>query len=319
MCSTAEVINWLVIGIGDITRKRVIPAILADRRSSLYAVLTRNPAKAEAYSGTCVFTSLEEALADPKIDAVYVASPVLLHAAHTIASLRAGKHVVCEKPVAMNFAEAEAMATAAREAGRLLGVAYFRRLYPKVVRAQELLKQGAIGKPTFAFACYHSWLESEERGWLRDPALAGGGPFYDVASHRIDMCNLLFGTPGGAVGLLSNAVHQFGVEDAGTAAIRYAEGVHAVVDVRWNSRIQRDEFRVIGVDGELDLTPLNGPRLRMIRANVEACEESYPTHANVHFPIIENFVAAALDGAPLACPIDQAIQTDWVTERIFRK
>lgn len=311
-------LNWLVIGIGDITRKRVLPAILAEPRSNLYGLLTRNPEKAEAYPAVRVFTELDAALADPQVHAVYVASPVLLHAAQAIAALRAGKHVLCEKPVAINYTEAQSIAAAARECGRLSGVAYFRRLYPKVVRARQLLAEGTIGMPTFAFACYHGWLESAERGWLRDPTLAGGGPFYDVASHRIDLFNLLFGPPLRASGLLSNTIHQLPVEDSGTAVIGYSAGVHAVVDARWNSRINRDEFRIVGVDGEIDLTPLNGPAMRVILPTGEVREESHPTHANVHFPLIENFVAAVLDGGTLACPIDEAIQTDWVTERVFR-
>ena len=95
-------LNWLVIGIGDITRKRVIPAIEAEPRSRLYAVLTRDPRKAEAYPGTRAYTVLNEALLDKLVDAVYVASPVLVHAEHTIASLRAGRHILCEKPLAVS-------------------------------------------------------------------------------------------------------------------------------------------------------------------------------------------------------------------------
>ena len=311
-------LNWLVIGIGDITRKRVIPAIIQQSRSRFYAVLTRDASKADAYPGVRAFSDLGEALADPQVQAVYVASPVALHATQTIAALRAGKHVLCEKPVAMRYAEAETMAAASAEANRLLGISYYRRLYPKVLRARQLLAEGAIGQPTFAFACYHGWLESPDRGWLKDPALAGGGPFYDVASHRIDVCNLLFGKPLGASGLLSNAVHQLPLEDSGTALIEYPQGVHAVVDARWNSRIQRDEFRVVGVEGELDLTPLNGPQLKLYVAGHEERQENHPVHTNVHLPLIENFVAAVLDGEALACPIEQAMETDWVTERVFR-
>src|ERR1039458_46165 len=85
------------------------------------------------------------------------------------------------------------------------------------------------------------------------PALAGGGPLYDVGSHRIDACNFLFGRPRRATGLLSNALHSLQVEDSATVLIEYAGGVHAVVDVRWNSRIQRDQFRVIGLDGGVGL------------------------------------------------------------------
>jgi 1,5-anhydro-D-fructose reductase (1,5-anhydro-D-mannitol-forming) len=308
-------VNWLVIGIGDITRKRVIPAILAEPRSRLYAVLTRDPGKAGAYPGAQVFTDLAVALGDPAIDAVYVASPVSLHAAHTIASLAAGKHVLCEKPVALDYAQAKSMLSAAEASGKLLGVAYYRRTYPKLMRAKELIAEGAIGQPLLCEANHHGWLESAERGWLKDPALAGGGPLYDKGSHRIDACNFLFGKPLRAMGLLSNALHQLAVEDSSTTLIGYAGGAHAVVDVRWNSYIERDQFRIVGSEGELDLSPLNGPMLKLVTQS-GTVEEQLPTHANVHFPAVENFVAAVLDGAPLACPIEQAVWTDWVTEQV---
>ncbi len=310
-------LNWMLIGIGDIARKRVLPAIEAEPRSRLHAVLTRDVRKAEAYAGAVAFTDLREALRDDRIDAVYVASPVALHAEQTIASLRASKPVLCEKPVAMNFAQAETMAAAARETGRLLGVAYFRRLYPKLVHAKELIAQGSIGKPTLVEAHCHGWLESEERGWLRYPALAGGGPLYDVGSHRIDACNFLLGKPVRATGMMSNALHDLKVEDSATVLMEYAGGVHAVVDARWNSRLPRDEFRIVGVEGEIDLTPLNGPALRLVKSDGTVREEQLPPHANVHYPTVENFVSAALDGAPLMCPIGEAIWTDWVTQQVI--
>ena len=193
-------LNWLVIGIGDITRKRVIPAILAEPRSRLYAVLTRDPRKAEAYPGALVFTDLSDALRDPAIDAVYVASPVALHAEQTIACLRAGKHVLCEKPVAHEFCAGGDDGGGGARVGTAAGIAYFRRLYPKLMRAKELIAEGAIGQPLLVEANYHGWLESPDRGWLKDPALAGGGPLYDVGSHRIDACNFLFGNRGGRPG-----------------------------------------------------------------------------------------------------------------------
>jgi predicted dehydrogenase len=308
-------VNWLVIGIGDITRKRVLPAILAEPRSRLRALLTRDPRKAEAYPGGMAYMDLHAALRDTVVDAVYVASPVVLHAEHTIASLRAGKHVLCEKPVAMNYAQAETMAAAAHDSGCVVGIAYYRRLYPKLMRAKELLGEGAIGRPVLVEANYHGWLESEQRGWLRDPAVAGGGPLYDVGSHRIDACNFLLGRPRRAMGLMSNALHDLAVEDSATVLMEYAGGVHGVVDVRWNSRLQRDQFRIVGTEGEIDLSPLNGPTLRVL-ASGGLREEQLPAHTNVHYPAVENFVAAVLDGAPVACPIGEAIWTDWVTEQV---
>ncbi len=306
-------VRWLLVGVGDIATKRVIPAILAEPRSALYGVVTRDLKKAEVYPGIAAWATLDAALQDEAIDAVYLASPVALHAEQAIACLKAGKHVLCEKPVAMNFGEAERMLGVAGETGRLLGVSYYRRLYPKLRRVKELIVAGAIGQPLLAEANCHGWLESEERGWLRDPKLAGGGPLYDIASHRIDAMNYLFGRPERATGLRSNAVHAMGVEDSATCLIGYAGGVHGVVDVRWNSRVGRDQFRVIGTEGEIGMDPLNGPELR-----VQGRVEMLPTHANVHYPLVANFVDAVLDGVPLACPIGEAVWTDWVTEQVMQ-
>ena len=309
-------IRWLVIGIGDIARRRVIPAILAEPRSRLQALLTRDPQKAAAYPGVEVFTNLDVALHATPIDAVYVASPVFLQAPQTIAALSAGKHVLCEKPTAINLAAAESMVAAASAHQRLFAVAYYRRLFPKLIRARQLIAKGAIGQPVLAEANCQYWnsnTPNQPRSWLFDPACAGGGPLFDIACHRIDALNFLFGEPARATGLLSNAVHQTPVEDSATILIQYPPGIHATVDVRWNSRIERDQFRVIGTDGELNLDPLSGPPLRLGNR-----EESLPAHPNQHYPCIENFVAAILDGAPLACPGEQALWTDRVTQMVLQ-
>jgi len=308
-------LKWLVIGIGDITTKRVIPALLEEKRSELWGILTRDPAKAARY-GVQVFTELETALAADGADAVYVASPVFLHAPQTLASLRAGKQVLCEKPMAMNYAEARSMVEEARKAGKTLGVAYYRRTYTKLTRAKELLRKGAIGQPLLAYITCQEWRTGveTERAWQFDPALAGGGPLYDIGSHRIDVLNFLFGEPRQVAGMLSNAVHATPVEDCATVLIEYANKVRGIVDVRWNSHVKRDEFRIIGADGEIDLTPLNGPELVF-----PGGREELPTHANVHFPCLENFVAAVLDGAPLLASGEGSLWTDWVTEQVTMK
>ena len=116
-------LNWIVIGIGDITTRRVIPAIQAEPRSRLYGLVTRDPAKAAPYN-TRAWTTPDEALADPAVDAVYVGTPVFLHAPQTIQALGAGKHVMCEKPMAMNGAEAGIMLEVVKD---LLYEAYVRK------------------------------------------------------------------------------------------------------------------------------------------------------------------------------------------------
>jgi 1,5-anhydro-D-fructose reductase (1,5-anhydro-D-mannitol-forming) len=316
-------LNWIVVGIGDIATRRVIPAIQAEPRSRLYGLVTRDPAKAAPFN-VRAWATLDEALADPEVQAgvqaVYVATPVFLHAPQTIQSLRAGKHVLCEKPMAMNEAEARSMLQIAEESGRSFGVAYYRRTYPKVQRAKQLLAAGIIGKPVLAELTCHGWFDGKwfdekesHRSWLIDPAQAGGGPLCDIASHRIDVLNFLFGQPQRATGYLSNAVHHYAVEDNATVMIDYASGERGIVDVRWHSKVKRDECRIRGTEGEMGLSPLNGPELIY-----PGGRENLPPHANLHYPIIENFVDAVHGKAPLLSSGASSFWTDWVIERARR-
>jgi predicted dehydrogenase len=214
--------------------------------------------------------------------------------------------------MAMNEAEARSMVQTAEETERKFGVAYYRRAYPKVQRAKQLLEAGAIGKPVLAELTCHEWRDdtASHRSWLLDPAKAGGGPLYDIASHRIDVLNFLFGQPRRATGYLSNVLHHYAVEDNATVMIDYAGGVRGIVDVRWYSKVRRDECRIRGTEGEMELTPLNGPELIY-----PGGRETLPPHANLHYPIIENFVDAVEGKAPLLASGAQAFWTDWVTER----
>jgi 1,5-anhydro-D-fructose reductase (1,5-anhydro-D-mannitol-forming) len=303
-------LNWIVIGIGDIATRRVIPAIQSEPRSRLYGVVTRDPAKASPYN-VRVWETLDQALTDPEVHAVYVGTPVFLHAPQTIQSLRGAKHVLCEKPMAMSEAEARTMLQAAEASGKTFGVAYYRRPYPKVQRAKQLLEAGAIGKPVLAELTSHGWFDGQgSRSWLVDPAKAGGGPLFDIASHRIDVLNLLFGQPLRVAAQLSNVVHHYPVEDNATVMIEYAGGVRGIVDVRWHSKVNRDECRIRGTDGEMELSPLNGPDLVY-----PGTRENLPPHANLHYPMLDNFVDAVEGKAPLLASGASSFWTDWVTER----
>src|ERR1039458_4935709 len=227
-------LSWLVVGVGDITRKRVLPAILAESRSRLAGIVTRDAAKAEPY-GVPSWIDLTSALAECDASAVYIATPVFLHAPQTIEPLRSGCHVLCEKPMALDYAETLAMQRASEDTRRTLGLAYYRRMYPKVDRAAELIEAGAIGRPVFAEATAHDWFNplGTSRGWLADPKQSGGGPLRDIGSHRIDLMNYLFGKPIRAVGHLSTLVQPLEVEDNATVMIEYEGG--AAGDRKWDS------------------------------------------------------------------------------------
>ena len=307
------ILKWLVVGVGDIAVKRVIPAILVEPRSRLVGVVTRDPKRAEVY-GVAAFPDINAALKDSDAQAVYIATPVFLHAEQSVLALLAGRHVLCEKPMAMNYGHAMAMNAAARQADRVLGIAYYRRMYGKVERARQLIAAGAIGPPVLAEATSHDWFYPADgrRAWLIDPKLAGGGPLFDIASHRIDLMNYFFGTPERVCGRQSTLIQPFQVEDNATVMIDYQSGVRGLVDVRWHSKIARDEFRIRGTDGEMNLTPLNGPLL-----TYPGGVEEIPAHANLHYPCISNFVEAVLDGAPLRSSGVSASVTDWVTEEVM--
>jgi predicted dehydrogenase len=307
-------IRWLVVGIGDITTKRVLPAILSEPRSRLEGLVTRDAAKAKPY-GVAAWNSLHAALAAVRPDAVYVATPVALHAAQTILSLHAGAHVLCEKPMALTYADAVTMVAAARETGHTLGIAYYRRMYPKLERARALIEAGAIGRPVFAEATNYYWFYPEDgfRAWLVDPKLAGSGPLGDIASHRIDALAWLFGPAKRVTAQLSTLVHPTAVEDNATVMIEYASGVRAVVDVRWHSHVVRDEFRVRGTDGELELTPLNGPAIVWPGGS-----EQLPPHANLHYPAVEDFVSAIVEGRQPRSSGETALETERVMAEAAR-
>lgn len=316
-------IEWLLIGIGDITRRRVIPALLAERRGRLSGFVTRDRRKAEEY-GLPSWPSIEEALAARRFDAVYVGTPPALHCPQTLAALRAGCHVLCEKPFGMNYGEAREMVDEAWRLGRTLGVAYYRRFYPKLLRAKELIATGMIGRPLLAELVHHVWLTPAAIGgeaWHFNPAIAGGGPLYDVGSHRIDVLNFLFGRPLRVNGLLSPPHVPSEVEHSAAVLIEYENGVRGVVDVSWQSRERRDECRILGSDGELRLTPLNGPQLWWSSGAPDGLREGaeeLPIEENPHAPCIENFVSAVQSGVEPVSSGVSASWTDWVTEEAIQ-
>jgi predicted dehydrogenase len=301
-----------VVGVGDIMSKRVLPAILAEPRSRLVGIVSRDPAKAKPY-GVKSWSDLDSALAESDAEAVYIATPVFLHAPQTIAALRAERHVLCEKPMALNYADALAMQRASEDSRYTLGIAYYRRMYPKVDRARELIEAGVIGRPVFAEATSHDWFNplGTSRAWLADPEQSGGGPLRDIGSHRIDLMNYLFGKPINAIGHMSTLVQPLDVEDNATVMIEYESGVRGVVDVRWHSRVVRDEFRVRGTKGEIDLSPLNGPEL-VHPGGVERIAAP----ENLHYPCVEDFVNAILRGILPRSYGESALATEWVMEQV---
>ncbi len=317
-------VNWAIVGIGDIARKRVLAALAGAPRSRIRAVVTTHPDRAREscapFGVEKYYSDLDQALTDGGVEAVYIATPVFLHASQSCDAMRAGKHVLCEKPTALNSEEAAGMVKTAEECGVVFGVSFYRRQYPKLLRLAQLVKEGVLGEVTYAWAAYHWWVGMETlagRTWFVEPDKSGGGPLPDVGSHRIDVLNFLFGPPCSVMAGAGNQSHGYEVEDSATLLMEYDSGMRSVLDVRWNSRVERDEFRVIGIEGEADLTPLNGPTLQ-VRLNGRSWSEELPPHRNLHFPMVENFVRAVLDGDELVSSGRTAIETDRVIAAAYR-
>jgi predicted dehydrogenase len=291
-----------LVGAGDIAVKRVAPALVAAERSQLVAVSRKQPQLAEEFAqhfgARRWHADWRDLVRDDEIDAVYVAAPVQLHAPITIAAAEAGKHVLCEKPMALSVDECDRMIHRADASGVKLGIAYYRHLYPLVQRVKRLLADGAIGAPVIA------QLEAFERfdppmghprAWLLDPAMSGGGPMFDFGCHRIEVLLDLFGDVADVRALRANVVFDRPVEDTAIAALRFSPGPLATVMVAHGAAEPRDTLDVFGSEGSIHVPRLNGPELRMVRGSEQTVEQ-HPLPDNVHLPLIQQFVDAVLDG-----------------------
>ncbi len=234
--------GWGIAGWGWIARDFVAPAIARSANGRLVA--THDPA---------LGTDLKTFLATPGLDGVYVAAPNDVHAELVAAAAGAGKHVLCEKPMATTVADAEAMVAACARAGVRYGTAFNQRFHPAHVRLGELVAAGALGQVTQArvkYACETPpWWGAGD--WHFDPARAGGGALFDLAPHGLDLLGVLLGRElTEAVALHQRAVLDHPVEDGAVIAARYEE-VLAVLQVSYAhpETLPRRELEIVGTGG----------------------------------------------------------------------
>lgn len=293
-------LRWGLIGCGDIARKRVAPALRDGEASELVAVARARPDLAESFAAefgaTRWYAEWQELLKDDQIDAVYIATPVHLHAAQTIAAAEVGKHVLCEKPMAMDVRECDRMIAAAHSHGVKLGVAYYRRFYPVVQRVKEIVHSGEIGLPVLAQIEAFEWFDpaaDNPRAWLLQTRLAGGGPMFDFGCHRIEVLLNIFGSINEVRSLVANTVFDREVEDTAAALFRFAGGACAMLAVSHAATEAKDTLNIFGSLGSIRVPVLNQGELQVITKAGERLETLSPA-ANLHAPLIENFAHAVL-------------------------
>ncbi len=284
-------IRWGLVGCGDIAEKRVAPALQHAVGSKLLACSRKQPARLLEFQQRhgipkgCADPA--EIFADPEIDAIYLATPVFLHCLHTIEAAEHGKHVLCEKPMAMDTEECQRMVDACRSHGVKLGIAYYRRFYPVVQRIQELLRAGALGKVVLVRTTLVSPTSLEPAAWRFVPDQGGGGLLMDMVSHRLDLLCMLFGEPLSVSALTATRELSIPVEDTGSLLIQFAGGVHAAVFASHCIHAEMDGFEIFGTRGSLRVSPLNDSELKLFGNTDEAFQ--LPKADNVHLPLIEDF------------------------------
>jgi predicted dehydrogenase len=294
-------LKWGLIGCGDIARKRVAPALRDNEPSELIAIARARPelaaAFAEEFGAKRWYAKWPDLLSDGEIDAVYIATPVHLHAAQAIAAAEAGKHVLCEKPMAMDVQECERMIAAAQSHGVKLGVAYYRRFYPVIQRLKEIIESGEIGLPVLAQIEAFEWFDptrDNPRAWLLQKQLAGGGPMFDFGCHRIEVLLNVFGPISEVKSLDANTVFDREVEDTAAALFRFAAGACATLSVSHAAAEAKDTINIFGSLGSIRVPVLNEGKLQVVTKSGERWETLSPA-ANLHAPLIEDFTNAVLN------------------------
>ena len=295
-------IRWGLIGAGDIAQKRVAAALRDARASELTAVARARPELAESFAKTFGarrwHRNAADLVADREIDAVYIATPVHLHAAQTISAAEAGKHVLCEKPMALDVRECDRMIAACRAHDVRLGVAYYRHFYPAIARIKAIVASGEIGDPVVAQIEAFEWCNlqpGDPRSWFMKKAEAGGGPMFDFGCHRLEVLIDLFGPVRRVTSTVANAVFDREVEDTAIASLQFERGTCATLAVTHAAIESRDTLRIFGTSGSIHVETLNKGDVRIVAGGQERREVHLPA-ANLHQPLIADFVQAVLAG-----------------------
>lgn len=299
-------VRWGLLSTAHINR-RLIPAIRAAERAELLAVASREQARAEAYAAEWeiprAYGSYEALLADPDVDAVYISLPNSLHAEWTVRAARAGKHVLCEKPLALSVAEVKQIATAAASSGVVVAEAVMYLYHPLLHQARRLVQEGAVGRVTLVRGTFSFFLDRlNDVRWR--PEL-GGGSLWDVGSYPVSFIRWIAGEPAQAFGW--QALSNSGVDATFAGLLRCRDEVIGVFDCGFRQPF-RTEAEVIGTEGRLIVEQpyIVGPESRIVLHRDSGEEVISVPAADPYQCEVEAIVAAALDGVAPPVPLSSS-------------
>ncbi|HYN69860.1 MAG TPA: Gfo/Idh/MocA family oxidoreductase [Candidatus Eisenbacteria bacterium] len=322
-----SVLRWGILSTADIARHKVIPGMQKAKRCAVVAIASRDAGTARRVADELgipsAHGSYEGLLADPEVDAVYIPLPNHLHAEWTIAAARAGKHVLCEKPLALSVADAERMVAACDAAGVRLMEAFMYRLHPSWVAVRELVGSGRIGE----LRAVQSWFSffNDDPGNIRNIREAGGGALLDLGCYVVNLSRMLFASEPVRVEASISRDPVSGVDILTSGLLEFPGGGQATFTC--STRAERDQrVHVYGTTGRISVgIPFNIPpdRPTQVFLTHGGDPPAAPDTETLTFETadpytvqVERFAEAVLDGGPLPTPTPDAVANMRVIERI---
>ncbi|MGD9497110.1 MAG: Gfo/Idh/MocA family protein [Armatimonadota bacterium] len=250
-------IGWGVIGCGGIADRRTIPeGIIPAPSAELVAVQDVAPervAQVAAKYGVTGYPTIEELLADERVQAVYIATPTYVHHAQTVAAAKAGKHVLCEKPLAMTVQECEDSIAACAQAGVKFGTNFMMRFHACHQVIKRMIEAGDLGTPVLGRAELTCWYPPIEGAFRQIQKLGGGGALIDMGNHCIDLLEFFFGKVERVACFTENLVQDYETEDTAVVILHFARGAVGMVDTLFNvpDAAARNMLEVYGSRGSL--------------------------------------------------------------------
>jgi predicted dehydrogenase len=224
-------VNFGVIGAGGIAYRKTIPGMLKAKNCRLVAVMdTVNVDRIAGELGVRGYATEAELLADPEVQAIYIASPANCHAKQIRMAARAGKHVLCEKPLTMNLKQTEAAVEECRRRQVFLQEGYMMKFHGAHAKIKQLIEEGKLGQIVYMRAQLSCWYPKIEGAWRQNPKLGGGGSLVDMATHLYDLLSHFAGPVRRVAALTGNLVQDYKSEDASTTLLEFKSGAQATVD-----------------------------------------------------------------------------------------
>ncbi len=250
-----KTIRYGILGFGLHGIRRLVPAFAETKYSTLTGIWRRDLVKvrenAREHKIPLVFDSAEALCSSPELDAIFVTSPDSLHCEHTLLALKHGKHVLCEKPLAMNAADVEKMIAAAKDAGLCFGAAQNFRYNPSSELIRRWIAEGRIGRAHLAHCQFTFDAKTSARQWIYEPSLALGGPIGDIGSHCIDLLRFVLNDEVTQVATVAEPDADSGPLEAGAAiSLSFARGTFAAVTVSFRGAY-RTAIEVSGETGQI--------------------------------------------------------------------